>query len=1073
MDLRFSRRLVGVVSSLALVSALVPATAATASPPSGQQAPESGGSGEASQMQVVQDPGEVAHVEGQLIVTFDKGASAHQKSLSMRQIDKQDPVGTQRITQETAGAGPSVLVELPSEKKADELADALEGQKGVKSVQPNYIYYKTEAGNPAGAMAEPNASDDEETDTDDAYLGKQYYLNDIGVSQGSGANVRRAWTGHKTEGGATVAVLDTGCDIDHEDLKDNLDTAQMATVLPESYLTTNPGEVEVKVGKMSDPDGHGTHCAGIAGATANNALGIAGSSYNANVLPVKVFFSYLDLNMQLQYATDSAHLSAAFEYLDGLVESGDLDDLHVISMSLGSYGREDGDDVVESSIKEMREKHDVLTCAAGGNGDSYGNPRTDYSWPSDYDQCLSVTALDRNGNNAYWSDYNKAKDISAPGVDIFSTVSPAGISRSGDYVTGKDGRSYYMKMSGTSMATPLVAGIAALLWGYNPNLTVDEVVEALQSTAHPLSATSQNYHAPDKTGSAGAVDAADALAYVKEHYPASSTPRQSISGASVSGVQAQTFTGSALEPHPAEVKLGDTVLSCGTDYKCVYSDNVNVGTATLVVVGTGKYKGRASTTFEIAPADLASGILKADPLADEPYTGTQIKPVPTMRLGDTAAVEGKDFDLSWDENVKLGTGGITVSAHEGGNYTGSTRVEFKIVARDVDGLEFGEVGEQVYSGDALTPVPQVKMGDAALVPGTDFELRYHDNVNAGTGKILVKGIGNFTGSHELSFPIARCDIASAQVAPVSAQSYTGTAIEPRPEVRLGERVLVKDSDYKISYRHNTTPGHAQFLIAGRGNFTGSLSSDFEIVASSEFSIAPISSVSYTGDTIEPPVTVYAGTARLVEGKDYVVSYRDNVNVGKGRVTVTGLGNYTGQKEAEFPIVGKSLAKGWLGIASPQAYTGSALRPQGTLTLDGHELVAGVDFEIEYRDNVLPGTASAVARGIGNYTGVVSTTFTVSAPRLAAPRAPKATVGKKKAKVSWGTIRFATGYELAYRAKGGSWKVVKASGSQAKSKVLKKLKPGKRYQFKVRAVSKLGSTTYKSAYSKVCTSKKVK
>ncbi|MGI6032991.1 MAG: S8 family serine peptidase [Coriobacteriales bacterium] len=1077
-----TRKAVGIVSSVALAFALVPAI------PAGAAQAQSGSADSANEaapgeepLSLVEESDGSIHLEGQLIVTYKKGASKRQRNLSMKTIEAQDPVSTQTLSKADEDKGASVLVDVQDENEADALSEKLEDAAGVADVQPNFFYQLRdlpESSQQSEYYQEVLDSDTQDTVTNDKYQDKQYYLNAVGDSNGSGANLRKAWSTTKTEGSVTIAILDTGCDADHEDLKDNLNTQQMATVYPDAYgLSEDDEEISVKVGDMSDPHGHGTHCAGIAGAVANNEVGIVGSSYNAEILPMKVFFRYITYSGSVDYGTDSAHLSAAFDYLDGLMDDGTLSDLHVISMSLGGYGREDADKVVEDDISMMKDEHEVISCIAGGNGDEFGNPITDKSWPSDYSDCLAVTALDRNGNNAYWSDYNQYKDISAPGVDIFSSVSPAGITRVSESVTGEDGRSYYGMMSGTSMATPLVAGICSVLWAYNPDLTVDEVTEAIKSTAHPLDSSSQNYHSPEETGSAGAVDAAAALEYVEENHPYSGVPRVSVRDAEVSAVSDQTYTGSEVTPVPETVKVGDKTLQLGTDYKIAYSNNVNAGTATLTVVGIGDYKGRKSATFKIAPADLSSGILKADELADEAFTGAQITPKPTLRAGDSVAEEGVDYDLSWGENVNVGTGTITVTGRENSNFTGSMTVEFKIVPRDVKELSVSSIESQIYTGSALEPEPVVKMGDITLVRGTDYELSFKDNTNVGTGKVTIAGKGSYSGVTTANFTIEPRNIREASISEVGDLSYTGSSLRPKPVVSYAGRTLSEGVDYELSYRHNTALGTAQLVVTGKGNFTDYTSSEFGIIASQNFEIIPLSAADYTGNTVEPEVTVVSGSKVLTEGTDYVVTYRNNTNVGLAQVIVTGVGNYSGQKTTDFPIVARSLANADVSVSASLKYTGSALTPAPRVVLNGFELTNGTDYVVSYRDNVKPGKATLTISGVGNYVGTRTANFTITAPKtvkLAKMAKPKVKVGKKRMKVTWTKVASSTGYQISYRVKGKkNWKTVTVKKGKQVSKTIKKLKKGKKYQVKIRAIATVGGKTYKGAYSKVRVSKKVK
>ncbi|MDO4517967.1 MAG: S8 family serine peptidase, partial [Bacillota bacterium] len=321
-----------------------------------------------------------------------------------------------------------------------------------------------------------------------------------------GANVREAWKLIDDPNPVTIAVIDSGCDMTHEDLSENLITDLAYDAVAE----------QVDGVELGDNSGHGTHVAGIAGAVVDNGKGVAGASDNmAKILPINVFSG--------SYAsTDS--IIKAMNYLDKLMANGTLKDLHVINMSLGGYEAEEGDEALFECIDYMRKK-DVLTVCAGGNGNynniAYGPEKTIF--PGDYEGCLCVAALDSEGNHTRFSDYNSFKDISAPGDNIYSTTMG----------------SNYGFMSGTSMASPLVAGIASMLWAQDQNITVDQAIESIQKTAHPVNRA--KYDRTGKTGSAGAIDAAAALEYAELNYDSS---RIKIDEAKITLSQVEfTYTG--------------------------------------------------------------------------------------------------------------------------------------------------------------------------------------------------------------------------------------------------------------------------------------------------------------------------------------------------------------------------------------------------------------------------------------------------------------------------------------------------------------------------------------------------
>lgn len=418
---------------------------------------------------------ELEAVPGEVLVTYEGTEESTQLLSDIVEGEISNiPITSTEMIAEDIGEGEKdvVIFEVEDDSQTQELIDQLNEWDGVIA-QPNYIYHTFTT---LEASQEKSNVMDVFGKVNDPYVEKQYYLNDYDESgTNSGAGVYKAWNAAKVEKSVTVAVLDTGCDISHPDLADNIDREHMWDAYNEQS-------------SMLDNNGHGTHVCGIVGAVADNGIGIAGASYNANVLPIKIFDDKGESAM-------TSDIIKAYQYLGKLIESGELDDLHVVNMSIGGYGSESDTDIaLEQIISEFRENYNVLTVAAGGNGDENGRPLTSYCIPSDFDCVLSVTSLTKNGGNSYWSDYNVYKDISAPGEGIYST-----------YLNDT-----YVSMKGTSMAAPLVSGIAALLFAAVPDVDPDDVVDAIKSTAHSMAGKANDRG--NQTGSAGAIDAAAAMA---------------------------------------------------------------------------------------------------------------------------------------------------------------------------------------------------------------------------------------------------------------------------------------------------------------------------------------------------------------------------------------------------------------------------------------------------------------------------------------------------------------------------------------------------------------------------------
>lgn len=249
-------------------------------------------------------------------------------------------------------------------------------------------------------------------------------------------NIPEIWS--KTKGnGVTVAVIDTGCDLEHEDLKPNILSGK-------NFVDTS----ELPI----DRNGHGTHVAGTIAAN-NNDKGMVGVAPETKILPVKCLGD-----------DGSGYIDDIINGIRWAVDNG----ADIITMSLGSPSTTKQ---MEKVLNYAASKKVIVFCAAGNSG-----PNVDIMYPAKYDNVIAVGAIDRNLKRTSFTCSGESLDFLGPGQDILSCV-PA---------------NNYAVMSGTSMSNPFIAGCAALLLSWNkqtkmyPLNNVDDYINIFKNHCLPL-----------------------------------------------------------------------------------------------------------------------------------------------------------------------------------------------------------------------------------------------------------------------------------------------------------------------------------------------------------------------------------------------------------------------------------------------------------------------------------------------------------------------------------------------------------------------------------------------------------
>jgi subtilisin family serine protease len=291
----------------------------------------------------------------------------------------------------------------------------------------------------------------------DPLFPKQWAHNNTGQTggtPGSDMDTPYGWLLEKGDPDVVIVIIDSGCDLDHEDLRDK--------ILPRGEEDWDFSDSLSKI--PEDSYGHGTCCSGIAGASVNNGIGVAGTAPGCMLMPLKIDLAS-GMNQNRADAINYA-ISRKTLYKQMVISCS-------WRMSGGSYV------AVEEACRNAWENGVLITAAAGNNNTS----TIDY--PANYETVIAVGATSDcderkspascDGETFWGSNFGAELDVVAPGVHVMTTDIEGGL--------GFWSGNYYPKFNGTSAACPHAAGVIALIWSANPGLTCAEVKEILESTA--------------------------------------------------------------------------------------------------------------------------------------------------------------------------------------------------------------------------------------------------------------------------------------------------------------------------------------------------------------------------------------------------------------------------------------------------------------------------------------------------------------------------------------------------------------------------------------------------------------
>lgn len=410
-------------------------------------------------------------LSGLRLVLTDEITVRFKRDVSQADIENFNKANEVKVIRKNRYVPNQFILQVKNPKDTMKLANKYHESDLTEFAEPNFITEVQKA-------ALPN----------DEFIDEQWHLHNIkqgGGLDGEDVSAKEAWDFTVGSPNITIAIIDDGVDIDHPDLQSNIwknpDESEPDIHGWNFYDDNNnprPQKFSPPYHELGGNDSHGTPCAGVAAAYGDNETGVAGIAYRCKILPVKVFLGD-DL-------VTSEILANAIRY------AGQKAD--VLSNSWSAPPSSD----VEQAIKE------VVQTGRGGKGApvfvATGNDFKDFiSFPASVPESIAVGASDNKGRRSYYSNYGEGIDFVAPSSGgtkgIFTTdisISGRGFNV-GDINKGDAAGLYYNSFGGTSSATPLAAGIAALILSVNPDLRWDQVRSYMRNTADKIDLANGDY----------------------------------------------------------------------------------------------------------------------------------------------------------------------------------------------------------------------------------------------------------------------------------------------------------------------------------------------------------------------------------------------------------------------------------------------------------------------------------------------------------------------------------------------------------------------------------------------------
>ncbi|MBQ6888159.1 MAG: leucine-rich repeat protein [Lachnospiraceae bacterium] len=468
-----------------------------------------------------------------------------------------------------------------------------------------------------------------------------------------------------------------------------------------------------------------------------------------------------------------------------------------------------------------------------------------------------------------------------------------------------------------------------------------------------------------------------------------------------------------------------------TDFTVEYPDTKNgaykeTGTYKIIIKGKGGYTGERSIQLTITNNILISKA-SVSKIKNQTYTGSEIKPQLTIKYKGKLLKKGIDYNVSYENNKEIGTAVAVITGI--GKYSGEKRVNFKITGTSISKAKVqGLVSTVIYHGEEIKQNCKltVKVGSKTiqLKENKDYTVSYQKNQNVGTATIIFKGINGYNGTLKKKFKIKAYDIKKDTENAIRIEEnisivHAKGGSKPKPVVKFNGTVLIEGTDYKLSYKNNSTVNDGSnkkkiptITITGKGNFKGARTVSYKIRTQDIKCL----NMTVADKTYQKKKNSYKSVPKIVDldgkvlraGKDYdknlEYTYAENTILDNGvikkageiigkddilpvgtvvRVTAKGIVNYVGTISGEYRIVQADIKKASVKIPA-QIYSGSEIildKSQITVKM-GKITLEDTDYEIvSYSNNIKKGTAKVVLQGVGNYGGTKTVNFKIKSKGL--------------------------------------------------------------------------------------------